>query len=172
MKNLLTFIVSFLFLQNMYSQVLSDYINCSAEIGSIKIHSKTCSKKIYNAGEVQKIIISKDLIKHYKSRYLCFDDTLCITQDKISFFNVRYYNTAIEFTYPSKAKTITGIQIGKSTKKDIKNIYGEPFEESFNYLLYKLPDGIKLWFEIYDNQKTVEDYNPDLENKVFSISLY
>jgi hypothetical protein len=156
----------------MQSQVLSDFIDCSAEIGTIKIHSKTCSKKIYNAGDVQKKIISKDLINHYKSRYLCFDDTLCITQDKLSFFNIRYYNTAIEYTYPSKAKTIRGIQIGKSTKKDIKNIYGKPFEESFNYLLYNLPGGIKLWFGIYDNQKAAKNYNPNLKNKVITISLY
>lgn len=157
---------------NTYSQKVSDYIKCSTELGSIEIDGKTSLQEIKKIGTFRKKIIQKKNDNHYyKSRYFDFGDTIHISQHKGSIWEFKFHTSEIGLNYPIRIITNKGIQIGTSTLEDVIETYGKPAEKSFNYIIYKLPNDIWLWFYFYDSEETDADYNPNLKDKVISITI-
>ncbi len=173
MKIIIIIILVFLSSEkSIYSQKVSDYLNCSTELGSIEINGKASTRKIKRIGIVKKKNLPKLLDNHdYKTRYFEFGDTIQIIQHKSSFWDFRFQTSAIDFKYPSQVVTHKGIQIGKSTEEEVIAAYGEPDKKFVNQIIYEFPNNIWLLFSFYDIKETDADYNPKLKDKVISIFL-
>jgi len=173
MKELIILISVVLSLEtNSFSQKVSDYIKCPPELGSVEVNGNVSLLEIKKIGDVKKRIVPKKIDNHYyKSRYFYFGDTVKIIQHKNSFWDLKYKTSAIKFKYPSLIITHKGIQIGTSTSEDVMDTYGEPVIKYPYHIAYEFPNDILLWFYFYNIEETDTDYNPELKNKVVSITI-
>jgi len=129
-------------------RIFSDY-----GIGNITLGQKLNKKQLKRYENYKKVIISRPYHKPFLRKKFYIENGLEIFMRKKKRFSFTYIVDFITAKSPFRAITEKGIELGKSSRKDILEKYGIPDEESEFSIWYKLSNNNRLYFYFLDKEK-------------------